>query len=120
MDAVKWCKECGHWNQTECGCRPYSVTFEQAHSVAAGENCAPLTGSVPSQPRALRGLEKLCRLYGRMKCGDVMMVWDYANEQAVRESLMPEGSEAWRQSERAKYQQYKAALSQAPNVRITD
>ena len=53
--------------------------------------------------RQLRGLERICRLYGRMKCGDTMMVWDYVAEQAVPEKEMPSGSERWKASEKAKH-----------------
>jgi hypothetical protein len=45
-----------------------------------------------------------------MQCGDVMMVWDYANEQAVRETLMPVGSEAWKRSERAKWEAVRGSI----------
>lgn len=55
-----------------------------------------------NQPRQLSGLQRLCKLYGRMKCGNVMMVWDYASECAVAESEMKIGSERWRASEKAK------------------
>jgi hypothetical protein len=51
----------------------------------------------------LSGLQKVCRTYGRMKCGETMMVWDYANECAVPESEMKPGSERWKGSERAKW-----------------
>lgn len=54
-------------------------------------------------PPELLGLEKVCRSYGRMKCGDVMMVWDYANECAVPEAEMPIGQSRWINSERAKF-----------------
>lgn len=52
---------------------------------------------------ALRGLQRLCKLYGRMKCGDVMMAWDYANECAVPEAEMKADKERWAASERAKW-----------------
>ena len=54
--------------------------------------------------RQLRGLERVCKLYGRMKCGEVMMVWDYAADKAVPESDMKPGSERWQQSERTRWQ----------------
>lgn len=53
--------------------------------------------------RELRGLEKICRAVGRMRCGDVLWVWDYANEVATPEDNMPEGGERWEQSERARW-----------------
>lgn len=53
--------------------------------------------------RPLRGLEKLCKIYGRMKCGDVMMAWDYANEVAVPEKELLADKARWAESERAKF-----------------
>lgn len=53
--------------------------------------------------RPLRGLEKVCKIYGKMKCGATMMVWDYANDVAVPESEMPPGSKRWSMSEKAKW-----------------
>ena len=38
-----------------------------------------------------------------MKCGDTLMVWDYAAEVAVPETEMPKGSARWKASERAKH-----------------
>lgn len=57
--------------------------------------------------RQLRGLEKVCKLYGRIKSGPVMMVWDYARELAVNEKEMPAGSMRWQASERARHEAYK-------------
>lgn len=51
----------------------------------------------------LTGLQRICKLYGRMKCGKVMMVWDYKNDVAVPEKDMKRGSERWKESERAKH-----------------
>ena len=39
-----------------------------------------------------QGLQRVLKLYGRMKIGDVMWVWDYAEDEAVHEADMPEGS----------------------------
>lgn len=50
----------------------------------------------------LRGLQKICKMYGRMKCGDTMIVWDYANECAVEESVMKADKPRWAASERMK------------------
>ena len=55
--------------------------------------------------RPLRGLEKLCKLYGRMKCGNVMMAWDYANDVALPEKELRADKERWKQSERTRRQQ---------------
>jgi hypothetical protein len=55
----------------------------------------------------LSGLQKLCKLYGRMKCGNVMMAWDYANNVALPEKKLKADKERWRKSEQAKYSQLK-------------
>ena len=60
------------------------------------------------EPDNLRGLQKICRIYGGMKCGNIMYLWDYHNEEAVKETDMPEGSERWIASEKAKYQKLEA------------
>lgn len=59
--------------------------------------------------RPLRGLERICKPYGRMKCGATMMVWDYANEVALPENEMPAGSKRWAMSEKAKWSNSKLA-----------
>lgn len=43
-------------------------------------------------------------MYGRMKCGDIMMVWDYVRNVAVPESKMRRGSKRFAASEKAKYE----------------
>lgn len=55
------------------------------------------------------GLSKLCKLYGGIKATDkdgntVHHKWDYANDCAVTEAEMPQGSERWKASERAKWE----------------
>jgi len=52
--------------------------------------------------RQLRGLEKICKLYGSLWCGGTFMVWDYANDVAVEASKMKRGSKRWKESEKAK------------------
>lgn len=54
--------------------------------------------------RQLRGLEKVCKLYGQMRCGAVMWVWNYHRNVAVPEYRMPVGSPEWKRSEKAKRQ----------------
>ena len=54
--------------------------------------------------KRLSGLQRICKLYGRVKCGKNMMVWDYANDCAVKEALMKPGSDRWKASERAKWE----------------
>ena len=75
---------------------------EKRSKESANEPCR-VHCSLNSVVRPLRGLEKVCRLYGRMKCGNTMMVWDYDNEVAVKESEMPMGSDRWLRSEKAKW-----------------
>ena len=58
----------------------------------------------------LSGLQRLCKLYGRMKCGDTMMVWDYAANKALPESQMKIGSERWKSSERTKYSELQTQI----------
>lgn len=60
-------------------------------------------GSLHAVARPLRGLERVCKAYGRMKCGDVVMVWDYANDVAAPEKEMKPGSPRWCASENAKW-----------------
>jgi len=52
----------------------------------------------------MSGLNRLCKLYGRLKIGDVLYVWDYKADKAVPASEMEEGSPRWKESERAKWQ----------------
>lgn len=51
----------------------------------------------------MAGLRKICKLYGAMTIQGVRWVWDYANDEPVRESEMKPGSERHRASERAKW-----------------
>ena len=55
--------------------------------------------------RPLRGLERLCQKYGRMQCGETLMLWDYATHCAVPERDMPIGGSRWQLSEKARFQQ---------------
>jgi hypothetical protein len=61
----------------------------------------------------MAGLEKLCKQFGGLRVRDrdgkaVDWVWDYANNVAVKSPEMPEGSDRWKASERAKYGKYVA------------
>ena len=51
----------------------------------------------------MRGLEKVCKIYGRVKCGDVMVAWDYVNDCAVPEKELMADKERYAASEKAKY-----------------
>lgn len=53
--------------------------------------------------KQLHGLQKICKMYGRMKCGDVMMAWDYANDVSVPEKELMADKERWAASERIRY-----------------
>ena len=55
------------------------------------------------EPRQLRGLEKVCKLHGRMKTGSVTMVWDYTNDVAIPEKEMHQDRKRWAASEKAKW-----------------
>lgn len=59
---------------------------------------------VTKEVRRLSGLEKVCKIYGRMKCGDTMMAWDYANDVAIPEADLMKDKARWAASERAKHQ----------------
>lgn len=49
------------------------------------------------------GLKRVLRACGSMKCGDILWLWDYANEEAVLAKDMPPGSRRWAASERARF-----------------
>jgi len=49
----------------------------------------------------MAGLRKICKLYGRMQCGDTMFVWDYYLDEPVEEKKMTKEQRAL--SEKAKY-----------------
>lgn len=51
----------------------------------------------------LSGLQSLCKLYGRMKCGETMMAWDYVNNVALPEAELRKDNARWAASERAKF-----------------
>jgi len=53
--------------------------------------------------KRLSGLQKVCKAYGRMKCGDVVMAWDYVNEVAIPEKELRADKERWAASERVKW-----------------
>lgn len=51
----------------------------------------------------MRGLEKVCKIYGRLKVGDVLWVWDYHRNKAVPDYKLKAGSNDWKLSEKAKW-----------------
>jgi len=59
----------------------------------------------------MAGLAKICKMFGRMtardESGSVTWVWDYAADEACHEKDMPEGSERWKASEKAKWERFK-------------
>lgn len=63
----------------------------------------------------MAGLGKICKQFGgiRVRSHDgraVDWVWDYANDCAVKAEQMPEDSERWKASERAKFGALKKSL----------
>lgn len=54
----------------------------------------------------MTGLARICKLYGEIKINGVRWVYDYASEQPVRATDMPQGCERWRASERARHVQF--------------
>ena len=59
----------------------------------------------------MAGLRNICRMHGAIIASDgtttVKHVWDYANECPVNEKDMPVGSQRWRASEKAKWEEIK-------------
>jgi hypothetical protein len=56
----------------------------------------------------MSGLKRLCKMYGRLQCGDVMWVWDYERDIPVLEEEMTK--EQLAKSERKKYETIKKQL----------
>lgn len=54
---------------------------------------------------SLSGLQKICKMYGAMQCGDTLFVWDYAKDVAVPRDKMKVGSKRWKESEKARWTQ---------------
>ena len=66
------------------------------------------------------GLARICKLYGRMKATgadgkSIMWVWDFVADKAVHESEMPEGSDRWKASERARWTAVREAMDRSRN-----
>jgi len=55
----------------------------------------------------MTGLQKICKMYGRIKCGDTMMAWDYAQNKAVPEAELKADKKRWAASEKAKWAELK-------------
>jgi len=51
----------------------------------------------------MTGLQRICKLYGRMKCGDTIVVWDYAKDVAVTERTMKRNKKRFAASEKARW-----------------
>lgn len=51
----------------------------------------------------MSGLQNLCKLYGKMKVGNVLWVWDYVNDKPRKKSEMTKAELA--ASDAAKYKQ---------------
>ncbi len=57
----------------------------------------------------MSGLRRICKMYGRMKIGDTMWVWDHVKDEPVREKDM--SRERWAASERKKWEAIKEQLN---------
>lgn len=59
------------------------------------------------------GLAKICKLFGGIKVTSdgktVEHVWDYDHDEAVTKDEMPVGSDRWKRSEKAKWEQIQRA-----------
>ena len=64
-----------------------------------------------ARPR-LAGLQRLCRLYGRLQAGETLWFWDYAQACPVRAEAMPPGSARHATSERARWVAIREAREQ--------
>jgi hypothetical protein len=51
----------------------------------------------------MAGLAKICKMFGGMKVQGESFVWDYVANKAVPEKEMPQGSDRWKASEKAKW-----------------
>ena len=58
----------------------------------------------------MAGIARICKLYGKMQIGDVMWVWDYHRDIALKEKEMTK--EQWKASEKAKWSLIKEQLNQ--------
>lgn len=63
----------------------------------------------------MAGLRRICKLYGGMVVNGERYVWDYAADEPVLASEMPEGGERWKASEQAKWEPVKKAESERRN-----
>jgi hypothetical protein len=58
----------------------------------------------------LHGLQKLCKLFGHMKMGEVVYVWDYVNEVALPEKELLADKARWAASEKLKWSRYEKLI----------
>jgi hypothetical protein len=60
----------------------------------------------------MTGLQKLCKMYGRLKVDDVMWVWDYANDKPrLEKDMTPDEMKA---SEKAKWEALGKRMKEQP------
>jgi hypothetical protein len=52
---------------------------------------------------ATQGYQRILKIYGRMKFGDVWWVWDYVKDEPVREAEMKRDPERAKLSEQARF-----------------
>jgi hypothetical protein len=55
------------------------------------------------RPEFSRTLQKHCSMFGSVRVNNICWVWDYVSNCPVREEEMPDGSERWDKSERARW-----------------
>jgi hypothetical protein len=60
----------------------------------------------------MTGLQKICKMYGRLKVGDVMWVWDYANDKPRLEKDM--NYDEIKASEKAKWEALGKRMKEQP------
>lgn len=56
----------------------------------------------------MTGLARIAKMYGAITINGQKLVWDYANDEAVPEEEMPQGSKRHAESERAKWTKLSA------------
>ena len=66
-----------------------------------------------SQAKQLTGLQRVCKLHGRVKSGSTVLAWDYANDVAVPEKELHKDRARWAASERARF-----ALREKKHARV--
>ena len=58
------------------------------------------------------GLARIAKMYGGMTINGKKFVWDYVADKAVPEEEMPEGSDRWKASEKAKWDALRKVMKE--------